>query len=286
MDAKAGKISHQAEVVRAVIVGLLLLAIIFLLVAQFAVRSNRTAGDATTALTLIAGAAVVIERILEGFWTFVGLTRGSKWPLGPLSDQFASAVGNLDTSLSPFYKEADAALQRVAQAQNWTQERLEEARKELGQVQAQATQIRSLTADSQQVELVATSATQAIEYIQSKYQDPQLQAAATMATESLQGVNNLVASFKDNPGRRLISIFLGSFLGMAIAGVVGMDVFQATLSPEAVGTAQTTARLFPYVGVAVTGLVIGLGSDPTHQVIQVLQEYKKASKAKSAQAPS
>jgi len=36
------------------------------------------------------------------------------------------------------------------------------------------------------------------------------------------------------------------------------------------------------VGVAVTGLVIGLGSDPTHQVIEVLQECKKARKAQSA----
>jgi hypothetical protein len=284
MDTKAGKISneHTAVVVRSALLGLLALAIVFLLVAQFATPSNRTAGEATGALTLIAGAAVVIERILEGLWTFVGMTRGTKWPLGPLSDQFTALVGNLDTTLSPFYKEADAALQRIAQAQGWTQARLEEARQELGQVQAHVTQIRSLAPDSQQVELVATSAAQVVEYIQSKYQDPQLAAAAKMATDSLKSINDLVASFKDNPGRRLISIYLGSFLGMAIAGVVGMDVFQATLSPEAVGTAQTTARLFPSVGVAVTGLVMGLGSDPTHQVIQVLQQYKMARKAQSA----
>src|SRR5512143_3772136 len=154
MDKKAGKISHQAEVVRGVIVGLLWLAVVFFLVAQFAAPSKVIVGEATGALTLIAGAAVVIERILEGFWTFVGMTRGTKWPLGPLSDQFAAMLGNLDTTLSPFYKEADAALQRVAQAQGWTQARLEEARQELGQVQAHVTQIRSLAPDSQQVELV------------------------------------------------------------------------------------------------------------------------------------
>jgi len=141
------------------------------------------------------------------------MTRGTKWPLGPLSDQFTAVVGNLDTTLSPFYKEADAALQRVAQAQSWTQARLEEARQELGQVQAQVTQIRSLAPDSQQVELVATSAAQVVEYIKNKYQDPQLAAAAKMATDSLDSINDLVASFKENPGRRLISIYLGSFLG-------------------------------------------------------------------------
>jgi hypothetical protein len=284
MDTKAGKISdeHTAGVVRAVLLGLLLLALVFLLVAQFAAPSKVIAGEATGALTLIAGAAVVIERILEGLWTFVGMTRGTKWPLGPLSDQFTAMLGNLDTTLSPFYKEADAALQRVAQAQGWTQARLEEARQELGQVQAQVTQIRSLAPDSQQVELVATSAAQVVGYLESKYQDPQFTAAAKMATDSFKSINDLVTSFKDNPGRRLISLFLGSFLGMAIAGVIGMDVFQATVSPQVVGTAQTTARLFPCVRVAVTGLVIGLGSDPTHQVIQVLQQYKTARKAQSA----
>jgi hypothetical protein len=286
MDRKAGKISRQAKVVIYVILGLVLLAVVFLLVAQFAAPSNRGAGDATAALTLIAGAAVVIERILEGCWTFVGLTRGSKWPLGPLSDQFTAVVGNLDTMLSPFYREADAALQRVALAQSWTKERLEEASKELGDLQTQVSNIKAMSPDSQQVELVATSTAQVVEYIQKKYQDPQLKAAAEMAADSLKGINDLLASFKDNPGRRLISVYLGAFLGMMIAGVVGMDVFQATLSPEAVGAAQAAGqgavRLFPYVGVAVTGLVIGFGSDPTHQVIEVLKEYKKARKAENA----
>jgi hypothetical protein len=286
METKAGKISHEAEVVRYVILGLVLLVAVFMLVAQCAAPSNRGAGDATAALTLIAGAAVVIERILEGVWTFVGLTRGSKWPLGPLSDRFTAVVGNLDTTLSPFYKEADAALQRVAQAQSWTQARLDEARKELGELKTQVSNIKTMAPDSQQVELAATSTAQVVEYIQKKYQDPQLKAAAEMATDSLKGINDLVASFKDNPGRRLISVYLGAFLGMMIAGVVGMDVFQATLSPEAVGAAQAAGqgavRLFPYVGVAVTGLVIGFGSDPTHQVIEVLKEYKKARKAASA----
>jgi hypothetical protein len=286
MNRKTGKISRQAKVVIYVIVGLVLLAAVFMLVAQFAAPSIRGAGDATAALTLIAGAAVVIERILEGFWTFVGLMRGSKWPLGPLSDQFTAVVGNLDTMLSPFYKEADAALQRVALAQSWTQARLEEARKELGDLQTQVSHIKAMAPDSQQVELVATSTAQVVEYIEKKYQDPQLRAAAEMATDSLKGINDLVASFKDNPGRRLISVYLGAFLGMMIAGVVGMDVFQATLSPEQVGAAQaagqSAGRLFPYVGVAVTGLVIGFGSDPTHQVIEVLKEYKKARKAENA----
>lgn len=286
MYTKAGKISQGTRVVGAVIIGTLLLVIVFLLVARFAAPSNRGVGDATAALTLIAGAAVVIERILEGFWTFVGMTRGSKWPLGPLSDQFTEMVGNLDTTLSPFYKEADAALLRVQQAKGWTQAQLDDARKELGELQAQINDIKKLAPDSRQVELVAASTAQLVGYLDGKYNDPQFKAAAKMATDSLKGVTDLVASFKDNPGRRLISIYLGSFLGLIIAGVVGMDVFQATLAPETVGaaqaTAQTAARLFPYVGVAVTGLVIGLGSDPTHQVIQVLQEYKKARKAESA----
>ena len=57
MDTKAGKIGdeHKAEVVRSALLGLLALAIVFLLVAQFAAPSKVIVGEATGALTLIAG---------------------------------------------------------------------------------------------------------------------------------------------------------------------------------------------------------------------------------------
>jgi hypothetical protein len=42
-------------------------------------------------------------------------------------------------------------------------------------------------------------------------------------------MQNFLSSFKDNQGRRLISIFLGAMLGLILAGVFGLDVFQAVL---------------------------------------------------------
>src|SRR5512136_1828192 len=137
MDTKAGKIGneHKAKVVRAVLLGLLLLAIAFLLVAQFAAPSKVIIGDATAALTLIGGAAVVIERILEGFWTFVGLMGANKWPLGPLSDQFKNMTKDLDATLAPYQQEAEAALQRLSVAQNWAPQQLATALSELKQIE-------------------------------------------------------------------------------------------------------------------------------------------------------
>jgi hypothetical protein len=42
-------------------------------------------------------------------------------------------------------------------------------------------------------------------------------------------MQNFLSSFKDNQGRRLISIFLGAMLGLILVGVFGLDVFQAVL---------------------------------------------------------
>jgi hypothetical protein len=87
-------------------------------------------------------------------------------------------------------------------------------------------------------------------------------------------------------------------IGLAMAGILRLDVFQAAAAApssdgnsaaEVVLTSSTTvaqpeqgsllaqlAQSLPGLGVAVTGLLIGLGSSPTHEVIQSLKEYKKS----------
>jgi hypothetical protein len=54
-------------------------------------------------------------------------------------------------------------------------------------------------------------------------------------------------------------------------------------------TASVTAPVtgfFPYWGVAITGLVMGLGSNPTHEVIRAIQEVKKSRKSGNDPVPS
>ena len=90
------------------------------------------------------------------------------------------------------------------------------------------------------------------------------------AASSVAAVSDFVGSLKDNPGRRIISIFLGALLGLGVSGVIGLDVFAATI-----GTPANTADVFKW-GVALRGVVMGLGSNPTHELIKALQTYKQA----------
>ena len=111
-----------------------------------------------------------------------------------------------------------------------------------------------------------------------------LQDAAIIATQSVTGLADFVATFKDNPARRLISIYAGAFLGLLVAGFLGLDVFKAAM--ETAQTSTSAGGLFPYWGVAITGIVMGLGSNPTHEVIRAIQEVKKSRKAGNDPTPS
>lgn len=117
-------------------------------------------------------------------------------------------------------------------------------------------------------------------------------AKVNVAIKALGGLSDFVASFADNPGRRLISLGLASILGLIVAGAFRLDIFNAILAPAS-GNAPVPLHsadhlwFLPiaysiYPGVILTGFLLGLGSAPTHEVIRVLQEYKNSQKRESA----
>lgn len=78
-------------------------------------------------------------------------------------------------------------------------------------------------------------------------------------------------------------------MGLCIAGLLGLDLFQAILSsPDSMSTVrvleQSTwqgevwdwTRAPLHIGLLLTGVLMGLGSSPTHEVIRVLQKYKES----------
>src|SRR4051794_24593124 len=84
------------------------LALVSLLVVAAAasmLAPGSVAKDATAALAIITGAAVGIERALEAFWTYIGLTKHSWWPVNVMQAQINNLVGDLDTSLEPLNAE-------------------------------------------------------------------------------------------------------------------------------------------------------------------------------------
>jgi len=93
-------------------------------------------------------------------------------------------------------------------------------------------------------------------------------------------LGDFLGTFTDNPGRRLLSIQIGVFAGILVAAIGGLDVVAGVQNQDV----TDPLKLVPMTigGVIFTGLMMGLGSSPTHEVIQTLQQYKRQRKAASA----
>jgi hypothetical protein len=300
----------------------ILILILFFLAALCPEAPNLGFAGSAAVLSLITAAAIGIERIIEGFWTIIGMTKGAFWPLNLINEQVNGMVNSLDEKLRPVYEEAEKAMNELAEAEQWTTEKLKEAKKELDELKARTAQLKALAPDNQRVNMIGVSAFQGVSFLEKKY--PQAVKSAEAARQAITGVSDFVATFKDNPGRRLISILLGMILGLCVAGVVRLDVFEAASQPaptpatdgttttapatppgrvaaegqltpafQGANTERNRTRKFlvfdiaywPFWGVALTGLLIGLGSNPTHEVIRAIQEYKKTRKSDNDPAP-
>jgi hypothetical protein len=99
-----------------------------------------------------------------------------------------------------------------------------------------------------------------------------------IAGTALSGLGDFLGTFKDNPGRRLLSIQIGLLAGLLVAAIGGLDVI-AGVQNQGATTALAPATIG---GVIFTGLLMGLGSSPTHEVISTLQQYKQQSKTAGA----
>jgi hypothetical protein len=237
--------------------------------------------DATTTLAFIGGAAVGIERVLEAFWTFMGGVVGTFWPLNVINKQVQTLVVDLDSALKPFHEEALKKIEALKNAGNTTTEELERLRKaenEIGTLKARFDDIKKLAPDNQRVQLLTAAASQNVAVLKVKFGDLLSNAdrATKVANTAIGGLQDFLVTFKDNPGRRLISIYLGAILGLFVAGFFGLDVFAA---------ASGSPSKCPGLMVLLTGVIIGLGSNPTHEVIRAIQEFKKGQKGENTSKP-
>jgi len=232
------------------------------LMALFSSPSNTGLRDVAAALTIIAAVSVGIERVLEGFWTYIGLTINAWWPLNVISDDITKMATNLDQILAPFYQALQKAVDDANIAEKWTQDQYEAAKKEIEDFQNYMNQLKTIAPGNQTGLAIASAATQLISQIQQKYKT--LDTVATFANQAISGFANFIVTPADNLGRRFISLFLGMYLGLVVAWVLGLDLLQAIFATS----------LVLHLGVVLTGLVMGLGSSPTHEVIQVLQNWK------------
>lgn len=261
-----------------VLVANALLVLAILGVMAYAPPNNAAFKDAASAIAFVGGAAIAIERIIETGWTFLGSAFGTYWPLGAVQQQVSALVGELDSSLKPFHDELKTELDTLAKRGKLTTAQIDQGKKEIDSLKQRFDGLTKMATDHQKVQLLAASASQSVSHLYGKYKDVvgDMDRANAAANNAIAGIQTFLVTFKDNPGRRVISLYAGALLGVAVAGAFGLDLFQAVLEP---GPQQLPYRS---LRVVLTGLIIGLGSNPTHEVLRAVQEYKKSQKIGNA----
>lgn len=250
---------------------------LLILAAVIARTAPSVAVDATSAalvLGFIGATAVAIERTIEVGWILVGLLRlNPAWPLAGVGANIQAAVDELDGALADLNTSVQEEMARLVQAGDRTVSQLDDVGQKLASLTAYLQQARAVASASpvQQASQIADTAAAVVAELERQY--PEVRVRAAQVNQVIAGVSNFVATFKNNPGRQLLSIGVGILLGLLIAWPLGLDVVQAAL-----GYNPSPGEL-PYLTVAFTGVLMGIGSNPTHEVIRALQEYKNSRKA-------
>lgn len=279
--------------------GLVLLLATAILAARLSPDANAGVRDATAAVAFITGAALGIERFIEMLWTIIGGVKGTFWPLNVVRAQVDSFVTGLDDVMRPFHQDLTADLDklkdnvsvvatRVKQTETEVIARIDEGTAEIAKLAEDFEKLSESLKDSpkiQRAQLLAAAAARNASYLRTKYSDllPRLNRAEHVANSAINGLQDFLATFKDNPARRLISLFAGAILGLVVAGIFGLDVFAALLEE---GTELPAWVRDTKLSLIATGLIIGFGSNPTHEVIRAIQEHKEQNKGENSGRPN
>jgi hypothetical protein len=234
-------------------------------------------------LALVGTAAIGIERILETLWTTLGQTTGNqRWPLNLVGAEVSRLVTTMNEDLKPFLQKVQEGIDEAGGAAEAATDQLRVAKETYDDIKANLRELQALAPENPRARAAAAAAARGTGYLEGAY--PDLQHRAQSFNDAVSRVDELLNQVNDNPARRLISILVGAFLGLLVAGILGLDVIGATLGENPWGTGADQPWLdhaLPNLGAAVTGLVMGLGATPTHELIKTLQETKKNRKAEN-----
>jgi hypothetical protein len=230
--------------------------------------STSNAQTAAGTLALVTALAVAIERLLEGFWTLADVMLPN--PSLPFKKD-AQLVSDLATQVSVYVKApldqlndslkaTDATAKQLLLQRPWAQRQVDALQTEItnvfGAVKGGSAS-RSLTA----IQLGLSDLSNALE-------DNQIAAELKLGVLTLDTLSGWMDTLVSNPGRRIMSLFAGVALGLCGAWLFGLDLVHAALNvaPPTSGLAW---------GIALTGLAVGLGSNPTHELIKAIQSFKQ-----------
>lgn len=263
--------------------GALLIVALFVAIYPGETIGGSSEGNAAGILALTTGAAIAIERAIESLWTIIGMTKSTRWPLKPIGDRLDGLLNQLNKDLDTVFESASSSLKELQDEGEIGTKALEAANEDLSGLQGKIAELKRLDPGNQDAQRVAAEISGLISKL--KKPIPNLTGTANKVNRTLDSVSTFVQTFEDNPARRLISIYIGAIIGLLVAYTLGLDAIQATLGQKTFGiclsdncSSDEAFYLFANLGVAATGLVMGLGSVPTHEVIKALQESKKSNK--------
>ena len=257
--------------------------------AVIAPPSNQGYRDGAAVIVFATLVATGIERVLEFAWSLVGQIKklGQWWPFNRFSEVFDEFTTTTNTQLGPLLTNIENTMQQAsAQLSGDALEthlaNLAAFRLSIGGVRTELAKAGELAPGSARLALMRDAAANGLDLA-----DAVVDASGTMLAnykatvltigQSLTIGGKVIEALKDNPARRIASILLGASLGLLIAGYFGLNLFSAILLDPADGGTTTGAIVdvtAGVVGIALTGIIIGLGSSPTHEVVKALQNYK------------
>jgi hypothetical protein len=218
--------------------------------------------NATAILTLVTAGAVAIERVIEALWTVVGANGRPWWPFTEVGERVGNLLEQLNADLVPLREHANAMLQDAGEGA----EMMGTYFPNLRQTQWLTTTLNALGPSNRRARNLAKAASTSARWFETADVPEPITGAANRVKYTADTLTNFLDTFNDNPARRLISILLGCIIGITAAGVLGLDALQATLGTKPFGN----------VGTTITGFAMGLGANPTHELIKTLQETKQS----------
>jgi hypothetical protein len=238
------------------------------------------------ALAAFAGGAVAIERILEAVWTAIDMLGGRTWPLGPEAARLNNAINRVNAELAGPLTRLEAATINLRDQAPGDSERKALASEILVGIATIKSRLSLMRAgsDNQMLAKAAGDVVEALNKVATHYSliaaSEELSGLFAEPISILSSIQELLAGFASNPARRLLSIVGGAILGLLAAYLLRLNVYTAVAPSDVAAVAPSViVTSGPSIWIAVTGLVMGLGATPTHELIKAIQEYKQNQKA-------
>ena len=250
-------------------------------------ESNASFADAASVLAFVSLSAVTIERIIEGFFAMLAGPLGEWWPFALAKKEFDRFETETNGILKDAVKKTIDELEAVKVAGGKTQNEINLIDTAIATIRADQIRLaerydevtKKLAPGSARLARVSeinTEITRKLNIVHEAVSDsvPQAKALVAAATETADRASLILSSLQDNPARRIAALVLGASLGMLVASAVGMNLFVATLVTAAGDKSSLPTIVAGSAGILLTGIIVGLGSAPTHEVVKSLQVYR------------